>query len=115
MHALLITPDDTVATIDIDDRQQLEQLQAAVGGWIEVHALTETAALVINEEGKIQRLPVNDIATRLTQHYDIGLVPWDLIVGPAVVVGVSGPEYVDAPADVVDALTRLGFTIDEKG
>lgn len=44
----------------------LEELQAIVGGYIEVFSLDEFGSLmVVNEEGKLNGLPFNAEATRL--------------------------------------------------
>lgn len=73
------------------DGQLLEGLQRAVGGWIEAvvvggpdHAVIgEPHTIYLNEEGKLQGLPVNDVATRLTR----GILPaWDMVVGDVVLV-----------------------------
>jgi hypothetical protein len=56
----------------------LEELQAAVGGWIEMVGCP-VGTLVMNEEGKLRGLDVNDIACGLAQ--GAGLLPSDRIVG----------------------------------
>ena len=57
----------------------LDELQKFVGGLIEVVAAKERGyILIINEEGKIEGLPINWSATDLA---DISL--WDCIVGDA--------------------------------
>jgi hypothetical protein len=112
MRAINITPEGAVTTDELETAQLLEQLQAAVGGYIETIALTPGLVMVINEEGKVYGLPANDTATRLTQHYAAGLLPWDRIVGPALVVGqTSGGSFVDVTPDVAQVLERLGFTV----
>lgn len=116
MKALNITPEGAVTTVELDTAQQLEQLQAAVGGYIETIALSPSLVMVINEEGKVYGLPANDTATRLTQHYAAGLVPWDHIVGPAVIVGqTDAGSFVDVTPEVAQLLERLGFTVAQEG
>jgi hypothetical protein len=116
MHALRLTPGTTIQSIEIaEDSRHLEQLQAAVGGWIQTLTLSPDLVLVFNEEGKIQRLPINDVATRLTQHYAVGLSPQDQIVGTALIVGFADSHFVDAPAEAREVLNRLGFAIAEEG
>ncbi len=61
----------------------LEELQALVGGSIEVVALEDGRLLVLNEEGKVEGLPYNEQATALARGC---LFPGDFIVGIAVVV-----------------------------
>lgn len=57
-------------TLETDDRQQLAQLQAAVGGFIQIIELTRTQQLlIVNEEGLIDDLPINPTATELAYGY----------------------------------------------
>ena len=44
---------------------QLEELQAIVGGWIEITHTRDRQVMVINEEGKVDGLPRNEQATSL--------------------------------------------------
>jgi hypothetical protein len=63
----------------------LEGLQTAVGGYIEVVyplRLPKGFTMIINEEGKLKGLPLNEVASWLyNRNY-----PQDFIVGPAVIV-----------------------------
>ena len=63
----------------------LDALQGAVGGWIECWWLGEAGFLdldmFINEEGKLDGLSFNVVATRLSGIFTLG----DCIVGDAVV------------------------------
>ena len=43
----------------------LEELQQAVGGYIEIVPIDKEFDMVVNEEGKLYGLPVNEQATRL--------------------------------------------------
>lgn len=82
----------------------LEELQALVGGFIEMVTLgisypdrkKERKALIIDEEGKLKNKPVNDLASVVWHSYATraGLMP-DHIVGDAVLVLVTG-EGTDA-------------------
>lgn len=71
----------------------LEALQAKVDGHIEVIGLTERWKLIINEEGKLRRLPINQKATRLFQSFCYNSN--DFVVGSAVVAAVdtSGEDF----------------------
>jgi len=71
IELLVITPDQTMQGVTIDDSQdELSVLQDIVGGFIEVipvnHQGRETL-MVINEEGKLHGLPLNILATRYIQ------------------------------------------------
>lgn len=58
----------------------LEEMQKAVGGYIEiVHAGRSQTLIVLNEEGKLQGLPVNNKATELYGN------PNDVVVGDVLV------------------------------
>jgi hypothetical protein len=69
----------------------LEELQTLIGGYIEVVSTIEGKYLVIDDEGKRKRKPLNAAATRLYKHGRS-----DVIVGDAVVIDtkleMDGPE-----------------------
>lgn len=80
----------THETIDIENT--LEALQKAVGGYIEtVRLRVDNAVMIVNEEGLLLGLPFNAAASALAGQ---------TIVGAALVVGVDGEEFTDAP-DVI--------------
>ncbi|MBI4339657.1 MAG: DUF3846 domain-containing protein [Chloroflexi bacterium] len=60
----------------------LKELQAAVGGSIEIaYPPDKRFLIVVNEEGKLEGLPLNRLATEL-----YGADPnWDYVVGDALV------------------------------
>ena len=58
MNALLIEPMKEPREVQIEPG--LESLQKAVGGYIEaVYPFTDELALIVNEEGKLNGLPLN--------------------------------------------------------
>ena len=57
----------------------LEEMQTAVGGYIEIVHVGRRHLMVVNEEGKLNGLPVNKKATELYNN------PNDEIVGDALV------------------------------
>ena len=63
----------------------LEELQAFVGGFIQIVNLAANKLLVVNEEGKLHNLPVNEKATALALSCN-AIFPTDYIVGDAVVI-----------------------------
>jgi len=75
-----------------EDGMNLDAMQALVGGYIEhvqlhppyVSAGVSYKHLVINEEGKLQGLPANTVATDIALEH--GLPPDDCIVGPAILL-----------------------------
>jgi len=65
-----------------DGSLSLDQMQKAVGGFIEIvqcHEVEGDSILVINEEGKLEGLPVNQRATNLADIFE-----GDVIVGDAI-------------------------------
>lgn len=86
--------------------KSLEDMQAAVGGYIEyIHI--EGASGFINEEGKLRNLSLNRRATKLW-HKAHGIecddifetiASFDIIVGPLLILGVEDEdgESTDAP------------------
>jgi len=69
----------------------LEALQALVGGYIEAVPLSRDAVILVNEEGKLRGMAPN------VMYFD------DVLVGPVVLVGARGEEFVDAPVPARDA------------
>lgn len=63
----------------------LEELQTIVGGHIEIVQLGDERIMVVNEEGKLNRLPVNVKATFIVN----GLGYKDTIVGNVLVCHTS--------------------------
>jgi hypothetical protein len=74
----------------------LEELQTLVGGYIEVRYTTEGRYLVIDDEGKLKRKPLNIAATRLYVHGRR-----DVIAGDAVLIDtkleMNGPDEEEEP------------------
>ena len=63
----------------------LENLQRTVDGWIEAVPIRSDMTIICNEEGKILGLPQNM------------KIPYDILCGTIVVVGVDGDEFSDIP------------------
>ena len=74
---------------------KLEELQALVGGYIEVVGTVDGRFLVIDEEGKLKKKPLNIQATRL---YVFGR--HDPIVGTALLFDTK--QEMDGPAEEDD-------------
>ena len=60
--AVRIKADDTTEIMDISG-DSLTALQGAVGGYVEAVTLKDDLTMWVNEEGKLQGLPVNESAT----------------------------------------------------
>ena len=86
ISVLMVEPGKYPREIEIGT--ELEDLQAAVGGNIEVvYPFDDQVGLVMNEEGKINGLPLN----RALQDEKGNLV--DVIAGPFMVVGLTEESF----------------------
>lgn len=82
--ALKIEVNGDISRIEINS---LEELNDAVGGYIEFIHFTDVAHAYINEDGKALNLPYNELATYLCNKFKIGLMPTDFISGNMVILG----------------------------
>ena len=91
MKALVLTTDNTVEVEqDTNEFVSYATLSRAVGGMIEAVTLSDTLTLWVNEEGKMNGLPVNEYATKLfASEFGAGI---DIIVGNAIITGGSNDE-----------------------
>ena len=82
--AEIIKPDGSRQTVapKRGKRFKLDELQAIVGGYIEIIALPNQYIMVLNEEGKLKHLPSNAAATALARGTIAGS---DFIVGDVLV------------------------------
>ena len=87
IKVLKVEPDKAPEVIEMAN--ELEAMQAIVGGYIEVYPLTDDVAIVCNEEGKINGLPLNRPI-----YYDGEMV--DIIAGTFFIAGddISIGEFV---------------------
>ena len=97
----LITTDETVTALP-SPKPSLEEMQRAVGGYVEHVTLDGRTGLWVNEEGKLTGLPVNSLATRVWEFY---YGPTDVIVGPAL-LEVQGIKPTKRAGVVLAALAR---------
>jgi len=83
----------------------LSEMQAAVGGYIEV-ALTSLPGVTayINEEGKLQGLPLNPAATALLKYPND-----DFVVGDMLILGApdENGDDTDVPEGTLDAILEI--------
>lgn len=91
MLAITLTAEDNKAKeIDLKEGDsQLSVLQNAVGGLIEAVDLGDSLTMWVNEEGKLNGLPINAIATLLWEKH-FGFT--DVIVGDVIFTGGTGDE-----------------------
>lgn len=89
IKAIKITTQGEMTSFDLSPNE-LEQLQAAVGGYVQAINLNDQITLWCNEEGKIMNLPHNPIAQGLWDKvFGIGT---DYIVGDVVLTGSADDE-----------------------
>lgn len=89
--ALLIKVEGSVRTYEQvkpkGETFSLEELQKFVGGYIEIVCVADgELSMVLNEEGKLLRLPINHIATNLYRLLSPAPV-YDFIVGNVLICG----------------------------
>ena len=86
MKVLLVEPEKYPRPVEIGTK--LEDLQAAVGGFIEVvYPFEDEVGLVMNEEGKLEGLPLN----RALRDDDGDI--YDVIAGPFLAVGLTEEDF----------------------
>lgn len=84
--ALLVAPNEHPKVVEISTR--LEDLQQAVGGYIEaIYPFDDDVSLIMNEEGKINGLPLNR-ALRNENHE-----VYDIIAGSFLVMGLTDDNF----------------------
>jgi len=71
MARLIKTDGEIVLDVDISS---LEKMQNLVGGYIQIVYLEEQRMLIVNEEGLLNKLPINDNASELYGHPLVGNV-----------------------------------------
>lgn len=93
-RALIVPPSGELTWLDFD-ANDYPTLRRHIGGPIEMVYVNPLVHAYIHEEGKIEGLPYNPVATFLT-----GLAGLDVIVGTAVFLGTgSEGEETDLPEE----------------
>ena len=92
VQGLVIGTDHTISlqSIDVDGG---DSLQTLVGGWIECAPCADSElSFWINEEGKLNGLPLNELGTALWHLTTPIMRHHDILVGTVVITGGVGPE-----------------------
>lgn len=84
MKALHIKTTGQIRVVEFENETCYRTLSDGVGGYIECVALSEEMDLWCNEDGKVNGLDINPLATRIFQHH-FGTI--DYIAGDAVLTG----------------------------
>lgn len=82
MATLIRSSGERLDLIPANDLFECEELQRAVGGYIDMLTLPDSSVLVFNDDGKLIGLPYNEEATRLARL--AGIMPSDYVVGDVV-------------------------------
>ena len=86
----------------IEMKHDLESLQKAVGGYIEVvYPWDDFVGVICNEEGKINGLELN---RALRDEY--GEI-FDVIAGTFLIVGLTDDDFTDIPEDLIDKYLKM--------
>lgn len=97
---LLVEPDEHPKVVEIGTK--LQDLQKAVDGCIEVvYPFADPVALIVNDEGKINGLPLNR-ALR-DENNEI----YDIIAGPFLVTGLSEDSFASLSAEQISKFETL--------
>lgn len=95
LKGILIKSDGDYQVIDYED--SLDFLHNVVGGYIEYVPIKDNICMIINEEGKLKGLDINDIATSLISFNDF-------IVGNVLIVGVKDGEDISLSDSQIEML-----------
>ncbi len=94
MKVIIIEPMKKPVVREIESG--LESLQKIVGGCIEVvYPFNDPVGLICNEEGKLNRLPLNRAL------YHEGKI-YDILVGTIIVAGLTEDDFGDLPDELIE-------------
>lgn len=92
IHVLTIPVQGGLEVKGYDRKDELDWLQTAVGGYIEVVTASESVTFIVNEEGKLKGLPINKRATELWWSLNPAARGADVLVGTVLVAGGTGDD-----------------------
>ena len=102
MRAIYKAPGREPQRVEIEN--ELGIFQQIVGGYIEPVTIDEGVVMLVDEEGKLKGREPN---------FFFGAIA-DLILGPVLIVGAQGDEFVSLPEDKANEIERIlrgGFEI----
>lgn len=100
ISALLVQPEKYPQEIEMPNT--LEALQKAVGGTIEaVYPYEDRVALVVNDEGKLNGMPLNRALRQETGE------PYDVLAGDFLVVGLGEEDFASLSPALMDKYEAL--------
>jgi hypothetical protein len=78
----LIKSDGSISEVKFKGKKpSLEEMQQAVGGYIEMIPTKDKRMMVINEEGKMKHLPLNSVATSMVTLFQGDFIVGDVLIG----------------------------------
>jgi len=112
LRAVIVPSDTTKRIHHLEVEKGLPPLQELVGGYIEMVRLNAFPGLhgYINEEGKLNGLPVNVRATSLVYGRSCWDNLHDVIVGDMIVLSSRGPEERSVKLDDINEILALDYT-----
>lgn len=115
--ALVIPATSAPFTVELPKSDPAAALRTLIGGWLEgVYGTTragEQVTLYVDEDGKGRGLLANAVATLLWRYLNQDTVIADELVGTAVVLGASGCDEADIPAEAMHAALTLHKALSE--
>ena len=100
LTVLCVKPGEKPKRIEIES--SLDALQRAVGGYIEaVYPYEDPVALIVNEEGKLNGLPLN----RALRDEDNDI--YDIVAGTFLVVGLGESEFASLTPTLMEKYEKL--------
>ena len=100
LTVLCVKPGERPKRIEIES--SLDALQRAVGGYIEaVYPYEDPVALIVNEEGKLNGLPLN----RALRDEDNDI--YDIVAGTFLVVGLGESEFASLTPALMEKYEKL--------
>lgn len=101
IRAMVVKADSNVLTVVEDFDHSLENMQKAVGGYIEAVRVTDDIVMWLNEEGKL-----NDLAPNFNLN-GVGGLAIDVVVGDVIITGSNGEgETTSLTAENVEELKK---------
>ena len=100
MNVLCVKPGERPRCIKIED--DLGELQRAVEGYIEaIYPYEDPVVLIVNEEGKMNGLPLN----RALRDENNNI--YDIVAGPFLVVGLGESEFISLTPALIKKYEKL--------
>ena len=114
--ALIIDPDDDVATLRPAAVNVSGRIAEIIGGPIKAIELDGGSVLWLDESGKNRGLPTNMLATKIAHRLHAGLFPDDTINGRALIIGEGpGPHgdlvSIDVTPSTLEALRAVNVEV----